>query len=127
MELNRDQIVKALEQCQKPDCFKNCKECAYHRWQSPTCRNVLSADALALNRELTEEIERLRAELDRTEKALIALDKAHNALFTETFRIEAQAKADTVRKMQERIKQDAASVALLSNHQNLCLKFVKKR
>ena len=53
---------------------------------------------------LTEENERLRDNLDRTEKALIAVDKAHNDLFTDTFRIEAEAKADTVRKMQERLK-----------------------
>ena len=54
-------------------------------------------------KELTEENKRLRNELDHTEKALIVLDKAHNALFTDTFRIEAEAKADTVRKMQEKI------------------------
>lgn len=54
------------------------------------------------NKRLTEENERLRDNLERTEKALITCDKAHNALFTDTFRIEAEAKADTVRKMQER-------------------------
>jgi chromosome segregation ATPase len=64
---------------------------------------------------LTEENERLRDELDRTEKALIALDKAHNALFTDTFRIEAETKADTVREMQEKVEEK-----ILSINPNLC-------
>lgn len=56
-------------------------------------------------KQLTEENERLRDNLERTEKALITCDKAHNALFTDTFRIEAEARADTVREMQERLKE----------------------
>ena len=48
---------------------------------------------------LTEVNDRLRDNLDRTEKALITMDKAHNNLFTDSFRIEAEAKADTVQKI----------------------------
>ena len=126
MKLNREQIIKALECCRN-DETSHCRECPYYEG-TLDCMGRMSADALALIKELaqaneqlsesydhlektknellaersrlTEENERLRAELDRTEKALTTLDKAHNALFTDTFRIEAEVKADTVRKMQ---------------------------
>ena len=70
-------------------------------------------DLLAERSRLTEENERLRDKLERTDRALIVMDKAHNKLFTESFKIEA----DTVRKMQDRFNKvfggmDATQVLL---------------
>lgn len=60
------------------------------------------------NEKFAEENERLRDNLDRTEKALITVDKAHNDLLTDTFRIEAEAKADTVQKYREKLYREFA-------------------
>ncbi len=103
--LDRDKIIKALECC--TDKKYHCEDCPYF-YKSEGIKSsmeILMTDALSLINELTVENERLRGELDRTEKALITLDKAHNALFTDTFRIEA----NTVRKMQERITKHATN------------------
>ena len=80
MELNREQIIKALECCNGGDC-ETCKALGVAcdaTWK-------FHKDALALIKELTEENERLR-------------DTA--------YRLECEVhreRADTVRKMQERL------------------------
>ena len=112
MKINKDQILKSLNCC----LFGSCLDCPYeveghYAKGSDLCAIEMKEKAILITSELayectklTDENERLRAEIDRTEKALIACDKAHNALFTDTFRIEAEAKYDTVRKMHSEIK-----------------------
>ena len=70
MELNREQIIKALECCtNKP--YADCKNCPYEtEIREKSCIDVgigcfitdLPLNALSLIKELTEENERLRAE-----------------------------------------------------------------
>lgn len=62
MELNREQIIKALECCKFGKDEAKCKECNWHPWIKPRCWRLLASNALALIIELTEENERLRAE-----------------------------------------------------------------
>lgn len=118
MELNREQIIKALECCQK----RKCQSCTYDVFGNSLSNCRVKKHALTLIKELTEErtdhitqlvaqdvqisnlkdeIARLRDKLERTDRALSVMDKAHKELFTESFKI----KADTVRKMQERLKE----------------------
>lgn len=82
MELNREQIIEALECCAKDDC-DNCPN------PFGNCYSNLAGFALALIRELTEENERFRAS---------SVD------YRNIPHIIADAKADTVRKMQERLR-----------------------
>ena len=56
MELNREQIKRALECCLKDECDK----CGY---TFGDCQRNLMREALSLINELTEENEKLRAEL----------------------------------------------------------------
>ena len=90
MELNREQIVKALElhsQKAKP-CVNECPYGDMHY-----CGSEMSKDALALIKELTEENERLRADAIAFENALeIALNS------------QKQDRADTVREFAGRLK-----------------------
>ena len=81
MELNREQIVKALENAVRMGKF--------YSYMTPKLSYEELKDALALIRELTEENERLR-------------DSSVD--YREIPYIKAEAKADTVRKMQERSK-----------------------
>ena len=75
-ELNREQIIKALECCIKTQCENCCNLGDWHeQWN---CMTNLMSKALTLIKELTEENERWRA--------------------------------DTVRKMQERLKADAVTI-----------------
>ena len=67
MELNAEQIKKALECCQFRHIKKNCDECKYHRWIEPACRDLICQDALTLInsqeqkiKELTEEFEKIK-------------------------------------------------------------------
>lgn len=108
MELNREQIVKAMEDCiNRPKCidYPNLTLCSGHDFE------YLLVQALDLIKELTEENERLSEELA---KSYNALDEQMNfyCSFTKS-KIQncpiddevAKAKADTVRKMQERLKE----------------------
>ena len=57
MELNVEQIIKALECCEKEE--KSCHSCPLTRDYSP-CSKTMARNALALIRELTEENESLK-------------------------------------------------------------------
>ena len=59
MELNRDQIIKALE------CISNtgdvlCAGCDYRKYDGLACHRIGAKNALSLIKELTEENERLK-------------------------------------------------------------------
>ena len=64
-ELNREQIIKALERCKTPSA-NDCDGCEYDgkclkNGEYIGCVNLLVADALSLINKLTEENERLKA------------------------------------------------------------------
>ena len=87
MELNAEQIKKALECCRG----KGCKECPY-RCGDATCISTVASDALSLINELTEKNKRL---------------KAQNYMMYPDGRLEMiptveSVRADTVRKMQDK-------------------------
>ena len=62
MELNREQIVKALECCSLDNEHQEeeCDKCPFDECPRTICQNILAYRALAIIRELTEENERLR-------------------------------------------------------------------
>lgn len=101
MELNREQIIKALE-CISGELIK-CKECAYFNNSSiepyPICRERAANAAISIIKELTEENERLKSV-----EFTCGFLKPHKVLECPIFDEIARAKADTVRKMQERLK-----------------------
>ena len=66
MELNAEQIIKALECCSKGTCMA----CPLKEDYSP-CLNTVAYSALSLIKELTEENERLRANCVKGAYALI--------------------------------------------------------
>ncbi len=93
-ELNREQIIKALECCTSEVTIEfNCTECSYI---GKGCNIVVMRDALSLIKELTEENERLR---DIPEQ----LHKEMSERMVEERKIERKL---AVRKMQERLKKD---------------------
>lgn len=122
MELNREQIIKALECCHTP-LASDCNDCGY-RGQSVEngeyigCSNRLMADALSLIKELTEEKERLRAERDLRDVVVKDLTERNKYLQqtnealghfcidieNELYRKHTLA-VDTVREFAERLKQ----------------------
>ena len=94
MELNREQIIKALECCAEQEYCGVCpcvNECI--------SMESLMLDALSLIKELTKENERLRAEVSVKKKLL---DKSVD--------LEDKVKADTVRKMLEMVKRRAYTI-----------------
>ena len=97
MELNREQIIKALELCTTEE---DCVGCPYliRRGDGSILPCTIDADALSLINELNEENERLRERADRHLENLKAVLNERN---------ESTIKADTVRKMQERLKEKA--------------------
>lgn len=118
MKLNREQIVKALECCTEGDC-DGCP-----RYPFFGCTKANMAVALALIRELTEEKEGLGYLIDELEKEKRDLFEENKKVTEENERLKgaleaeerhyelamecakkalAKAKADTVRKMQERL------------------------
>ena len=64
MELNREQIIKALERCLTLEYGVACKGCplSYKDERRTDCLETLMKNTLSLINELTEENERLRAE-----------------------------------------------------------------
>lgn len=103
--LNANEIIKAMECCYTP-LASDCNDCGY-RGQSVengdyiSCSNRLMADALTLIKQLTEENERLRAENVDCRLGFTLLEDA----FQRLEKINEQTKSDTVRQMQERIKE----------------------
>ena len=83
MELNREQIIKALERCLVES---NCTGCPLHHQYETDCLKYAGEKALSLIKELTEENESLSQSLANTKSIL------------------ANCKTDTVRKMQEKLK-----------------------
>lgn len=82
-ELDRENIIKALEWCiQAPDC-ENCEYKYEHKHPIDVCS--IRSDALALIKELYEDLHATRTELTRVQ-------------------------GDTVRKMQERLKAEAITI-----------------
>ena len=102
MKLNREQIIKALECCymQELEHNENCPECHYTDLY-PNCAEYLGKHAFALIKELTEENERLREKADRNLENLKAVleEISENTIV-----------ADTVRKMQERLKEQISDM-----------------
>lgn len=123
MELNREQIKKALECC----TTGTCTECP--KFNKVPCKIPLMRDALALIKELTEEVaswkeiaegyQKLfedcaedRAKLTEENERLMR-DKTALECIVSTAR--NQAKSDTVRKMQERLNEKLYSVPTVYN------------
>lgn len=95
MELNREQIVKALECCVESTCCEECPACGFCYGQEWVVEN-----ALAIIRELTEENKRIAHESACHRQTVIDnLRESLEYLYEETERV----RADTVRNMQERI------------------------
>lgn len=91
MELNREQIIKALECCSG---IAKCVDCPYA--EKEDCAKQNARDVIELIKELTEENERL--EHICNSYALQYGTAADKEVFLKAER------ADTVRKMQERLK-----------------------
>ena len=103
MELNRDDIIKALECCSLGDCFP----CPYSKWKAG-CRDEMCGDALSLIKELTEENKRIQLKYKCT---CDQVDSLKSILDYDTKTITE----DTVRKMQERLKAESFIVAPETN------------
>ena len=103
MELNREQIVKALECCTSGN---PCRECDYRRKSKDTygCRKICMTEALSLIKKLTEENERLSK---ATEEAVQSFTRLETLYKIECKRVDT-IKADTVRKMQSEIQKRCA-------------------
>ena len=101
-ELNREQIIKDLECCKSEGHV--CYKCSHRDVRiGISCRDALSRDALSLINELTEVNERLRAEVENQS----ILWKQHFESIYETAK--ETLKADTVRKMVEKITEHATN------------------
>ena len=61
MELNREQIIKALECCTRQNC-NGCPLCDALGDSNDACLDIIPPKILSLIKELTEENERLSAE-----------------------------------------------------------------
>lgn len=119
MELNREQIIKALHCC-KWDDVSMCKQCPYYKPSdsNSTCISEMSIDALALIYELIAENKLINVELGNANSEILRLIEREKELTEENERLRdticsqygncghalKKAKADTVKKMQERIK-----------------------
>ena len=96
MGLNREQIIKALECYAKDDC-DNCPN------SFGNCYANLAGYALALIKELNEEIESRKQTIDQLGKNNDEIARVYPLAIKE-------AKADTVRKMQESLKANSEIV-----------------
>ena len=90
MELNREQIIKALECCTSCSCGVDCPY-----YDSTLCQYHIMRDALSLIKELTEENERLRADNEIKSQKRANIFEIVNAF--------ERGRTDGVRKMQERL------------------------
>ena len=124
--MEREQIVKALECCTRGRKSKEdrpCLECPYNecnivggtseRQILGTCQGWLMKDALSLIKKLTKEVEDLKAIAEQYQKQFEDCYEEKAKLTEENERLHAscteltqnlhECKADTVRKMQERL------------------------
>ena len=106
MELNREQITKALECCPVGDC----DICPYKIYERGTldgsCADILNKDALALIKELTNDVADLKAIAEQYQKQFedcYEENERLHATCTELTQNLHEVKSDIVRKMQERI------------------------
>ena len=98
-ELNREEIIKALECCSKDDC-DNCPN------TFGNCYSNLAREALSLIKDLTEENERLRADLtELTHRMLDNVRTENEELCKSNECDKRKLEADTVRKMQKALEQ----------------------
>jgi hypothetical protein len=115
MELNREQIIKALECCITKH-HENC--CNLGKWHEEwNCMTDLMKSALSLIKELSEENERLRKVLF-TDISVVRVSRGSGktAHLREIGQIKVDAiRADTVRKMQEKVEKK-----ILEINPNLC-------
>ena len=95
-ELNREQIMKAMECCYNNNL--SCLDCPFQETDKYIECSSLTISALALIKELTEENERLRSCVV-SEEQVKTIAETTIKLGIDTI------KADTVRKMQERLKE----------------------
>lgn len=96
MELNRDDIIKALE-CISRTGDVLCEGCSYRKYDGLACHRIGAKNAISLINELTEE----NAKLARSCTELTQECKKWQS----RLKIECEyTKSDTVRKMQERLK-----------------------
>lgn len=103
MKSNREEIIKALECCKDRACVESCTRLCNNIPMEDDCRLNLIHDALVLIKELTDENERLNK---LREKELLdnATVLGNYCRMINAIRKEAdQTKAETVRKMQEKI------------------------
>lgn len=103
MELKeREEIIKALECC---SVWENCDGCTYRNSVALGCTSKMMRAALALIKELTEEIKDLEAEYDRVYEQAEADIRGNMADGgTSCHWCIDKTKTDTVRKMQEKIR-----------------------
>ena len=100
----REEIVKALEDCKGGG--NSCLSCSYFdKAVDTSCAPFLIKDALALIQELTEEIKDLEADYDRVyEQAEADIHGNMADGGTSCHWCMDKTKADTVKRMQERLK-----------------------
>ena len=116
MELNREQIdivLKALEACADE---QDCSECTYTYGDDNCLESIGKAVTiikylLKMNEELTEENERLRAEV---RKLNIITDKTDVALYAYQHLFDIR--ADTVRQFAERLKANAYTESTITGY-----------
>ena len=104
MELNREQIVKALEHCGSDE--GTCEGCPYcvKRKDGALLPCHITADALALIRELTDSLDRVQKQCG---EIIVECDERDAERLKQVARLtkeKERAKADTVWKMQERLR-----------------------
>ena len=113
MKLNAEQIKKALECCTKAELCND--ECPYDSFAH--CMRKMTRDTLSLINELTEELtkketeynelyeltEDLQKENERLQQTISQLGKNNDEIARVYPLAIKEAKADTVRKMQERL------------------------
>lgn len=146
MELNREQVIKALECCLVES---NCTDCTLHHQYETDCLKYAGVKALALIKEITEENEnfkkRLRhllqsdfiasfdevniktkeyfRDISEADELMDERDRYKRYYFNHCFdeliaNKEADTKADTVRKMQTLIeeKADSCDICLINSN-----------
>jgi hypothetical protein len=118
--MEREQITKALE-CHISGKLTNCEHCPFDKTHlfNSTCVQAMCENALSLIKELTEENERLRTEVNKLDalsdemgvdidvklKTIFELEDKLKAEKADVMYFKDQIKADTVRRMQSDIQE----------------------